>query len=152
MRDFSDVPTKEFVFGTLFVIANKLDTLLERELKEFDITSKQWFLSVIVSSVFDEAPTMKQAASQMGCSHQNVKQVALKLKDKGLLKMEKDQKDQRITRMSLTEKSYNVWQGISPKGDMFMSQIFEGISKEDMERMRTSFFKIMGNLERLDNK
>ncbi len=92
MQDYNNIPTREFIFGTLFVASNRLDTLMERALKPFGITTKQWFLSIIVGSVFSEPPTMKQTARQMGCSHQNAKQVALKLRQKGLLDMRKDKK------------------------------------------------------------
>lgn len=151
MRDFNEIPAREFIFGTLFVASNRLDTLLERELKEFDITTKQWFLSITIGALFNEPPTIKQTAQQMGCSHQNAKQVALKLQEKGLLQLQKDANDRRITRMSLTQKSDRLWQEINPKGNEFMNAVFEGISKEDMETVKSALLKILINLEKLDN-
>jgi len=97
---------QKFVFGSVQIVANKMNTLLERELKEFDITSKQWFLTVVIENSFDKPPTIKEAAKAMGSSHQNVKQVALKLEQKGLVCLEKDKKDARVTRIRLTEQSY----------------------------------------------
>lgn len=70
-----------YLFGTIFILANRMDTLLQREFEKFDITTKQWFLSIIIDNLFDNPSTIKEAAKEMGGSHQNVKQVALKLEE-----------------------------------------------------------------------
>lgn len=150
MKNMDNIPSAHFILGALFVVTNRLDTQLSRALKKFGVTTKQWFLSITIDSVFEEPPTMKQAARQMGCSHQNAKQVALKLKEKGLLKMEKDEKDNRITRMSLTQESDKLWQKINPKGDEFIGEVFEGISQEDMDTTRRTLHKLMINLDQMD--
>lgn len=150
MKNMDNIPSAHFILGALFVVTNRLDTQLSRALKKFGVTTKQWFLSITIDSVFEEPPTMKQAARQMGCSHQNAKQVALKLKEKGLLKMEKDAKDNRITRMSLTQESDKLWQKINPKGDEFIGEVFEGISQEDMDTTRRTLHKLMINLDQMD--
>lgn len=150
MRNMDNIPSAHFILGALFVVTNRLDTHLSRALKKFGVTTKQWFLSITIDSVFEEPPTMKETARQMGCSHQNAKQVALKLKEKGLLKMEKDAKDKRITRMSLTQESDKLWQKINPKGDEFIGEVFEGISQEDMDTTRRTLHKLMINLDQMD--
>ncbi len=81
----NSIPDEPMIFALLLIISNKMNTLLDREFKEFDVTTKQWFLSETIKSLFDTSPTMKELASEMGSSHQNIKQVALKLQQKGLL-------------------------------------------------------------------
>jgi DNA-binding MarR family transcriptional regulator len=66
-----------------------MNTLLERELKEYGITTKQWFLSETINSLFDAHPTLTEVGNAMGSSHQNVKQVAMKLQEKGCLSLKK---------------------------------------------------------------
>jgi len=151
MKKMDNIPSKNFILGALFVVTNRLDTQLGRALKKFGITTKQWFLSITIDSVFDDPPTMKEAAKQMGCSHQNAKQVALKLEQKGLLKMEKDDRDQRVTRMSLTKESDKLWEKIVPDGNKFIGEVFDGISNEDMDATRKTLYKIMMNLDKMDN-
>jgi len=150
MNRYYNIPSDRFIMGSLFVVTNRLDTLLGRELKEFDITTKQWFLSIVVSSIFNDSPTMKETAIQMGCSHQNVKQVAAKLKQKGLLTMEKDKDDQRITRISMTKKSDELWKKIDPKGNEFINLMYEGIDKKDLDTVKRVLDKIGYNLENMD--
>jgi len=95
MSKIEEMGNRKYVFGSLFIISNRVDTLLQREFNRFGITTKQWFLSVILENLFNMPPTMNEAAKEMGSSHQNVKQVALKLEENGLLILEKNKKDAR---------------------------------------------------------
>jgi DNA-binding MarR family transcriptional regulator len=141
---------QKFVFGSVLIVSNMMDTLLERELKEFDITAKQWFLTVVINNSFsDKAPTIKEIAREMGSSHQNVKQVALKLEQKGLLVLEKDKKDARVTRLRLTEQSYKFSQAIQSKAAAFTQALFNGIENEDMSKARAVLQKMLSNLTRM---
>jgi len=141
---------QRFVFGSIQIIANKKETLLERELKEFDITFKQWFLTVVIENTFDTPPTLKEAAKAMGSSHQNVKQVALKLEKKGLVSLEKDKKDARVTRIRLTEQSYKFAETIQAKAAIFTGNLFMGIDEDEMSKARTVLYKMMSNLAQME--
>jgi len=143
---------KQYIFGALLIIANRMDTLLERELKEFDVTSKQWFLSLIIDNLFLKPPTMKQVAKEIGSSHQNVKQVALKLQEKGLLKLEKDKKDARVTRLKMTAQSLEFWEKTQPKGGAFIEAVFENVEKEDLAKARAVLQKTLSNLKDIENR
>ncbi len=150
MDQTTQMPDKQYIFGSLLIIANRMDTLLERELRQFGVTSKQWFLSVIIDSLFTEPPTMKEVAREMGSSHQNVKQVALKLQEKNLLTLVKDKKDRRVTRIRMTNESQEFWKKTQPKGTIFTEALFEGIKKEDLQLARQVMQKIMNNLEHME--
>ena len=139
-----------FVFGVVFVIANKLDTLLDREFKPIGMTAKQWFLTIVIEMLFDEAPTIKQVAKAMGSSHQNVKQVALKLEQKGLLVMEKDVNDGRATRLKLTEKSQTFWEQTQQKRGVFMEAVFKNLDKKELENTKKALQKMWTNIIRLE--
>jgi len=144
------IPDKQFIFGSLLVAANRMDTLLERELKEFSITSKQWLLSVIINSLFEKPPTMKEAAREMGSSHQNVKQLALKLQEKNLLQLVKDKRDTRVTRLKMTEQSYSFWEKMEAKGAMYMESVFNDIGLEELTITRQILQKLLTNLELME--
>jgi DNA-binding MarR family transcriptional regulator len=146
-----NIPDDAMIFGLLLIISNRMNTLLERELKEFDVTTKQWFLSETISSVFDHPPTLKEAASAMGSSHQNVKQVAMKLQQKGLLSLEKDKNDARATRLYMTEKSDAFWKKTDPKGGSFREKMFKEMGENDISLARQSLEKILSNLREIEN-
>jgi len=143
---------RKYLFGSIFILSNRMDTLLQREFNRFDITTKQWFLSVIIDNLFDNPPTMKEAAKEMGSSHQNVKQVALKLEQKGLLILEKDKKDARATRLKLTDDSYDFWNMIKCEGNEFTKTLFKDIDKEEMAVARSVIQKMLLNINEMDNK
>lgn len=135
-----------FIFGSVLTTANKLDTLLEREFSKLGMTTKQWFLSMIIDSLFDSPPTIKEVARAMGSSHQNVKQVALKLQQKGLLALEKDPKDSRITRLRLTEQNKIFWEKAQEKGTQFNQAVFKNLDEAELKFTRNVMQKIWLNL------
>ena len=143
---------RQYLFGVIFIVANRVDTMLEREFKRFGITTKQWFLSVIIENLFDKPPTMKEVAKEMGSSHQNVKQVALKLEQKGLLILQKDKRDARVTRLKLSESSYDFWKMIKEEGSMFTETLFKDIDKDELAIARRVMEKMLLSINKMDNK
>lgn len=150
MSKLDSMKDRKFVFGSVLIVANRMDTLLERELKEYDVTAKQWFLTIVVDNSFDKPPTIKEAAREMGTSHQNVKQVALKLEQKGLLTLEKDKKDARVTRIRLADKSYKLGEITQSKAATFTEALFKGIDEDEMSKARAVLQKMMANLSKMD--
>ena len=150
MNRLDSMNDNEFVFASVLIVSNRMDTLLERELKEYDVTAKQWFMTIVIGSAFESAPTIKEVASVMGSSHQNVKQVALKLEQKDLLVMEKDKLDRRVLRLKLTDKSYKFLELIKQKATTFTQALFEEIDQEHMEKTRTVLERMINNLNKMD--
>ena len=141
MSKLDSMKDQKFVFGSVLIIANRMDTLLERELKEYDVTAKQWLLTAVLANSFDKPPTIKEVAREMGSSHQNVKQVALKLEQKGLLVFEKDKKDARVTRLKLTDQIYDFLQSTQSKVTNFTQALFRGLRKTICQRQELCFRK-----------
>ncbi len=150
MSKLDQIPNQQFIFGSLFVLANRVDTLLERSLQKFNISSKQWFLSICVASLFDHDPSLKELAKESGSSHQNVKQVALKLQDKNLLHLYKDPKDARTTRVKLSEYSVEFWNKTDQDSSEFMNQLYKDITQEELESVRNVFNKLSKNLSEME--
>lgn len=151
MSKIESLKDRKFVFGSVQIVANKMDTLLERELKDYDITFKQWFLTIVVENTFDSPPTIKEAAKAMGTSHQNVKQIALKLEKKGLIALEKDKKDGRVTRIRLTDLNDQLSEKIQEKAAIFTDTLFSGISAAEMAKARTVLYRMMSNLAKMES-
>ncbi|AGK96987.1 MarR family winged helix-turn-helix transcriptional regulator [Clostridium pasteurianum] len=143
---------QQYLFGAIFVAANRMDTLLGREFKKFDITTKQWFLSIIIDNLFDKPPTIKEVAREMGSSHQNVKQVALKLEQKGLLILERDKRDSRAIRLKLSKASFDFWKKLEGEGDNFTQALFKDINKDEIEVARKVMQKMLLNISQLYKK
>lgn len=150
MSKIESLKDRKFVFGSIQIVANKMDTLLERDLKEYDITFKQWFLTIVVENSFDSPPTIKETAKAMGTSHQNIKQIALKLEQKGLIALEKDKKDARVTRIRLTDLNFKLTERLQTKAAFFTENLFLGITEDEMAKARIVLYKMMSNLAKLE--
>jgi DNA-binding MarR family transcriptional regulator len=152
ISNLNDISDEKFLFGTLFITSNKLDTLLDRELRRYSMTSRQWFLLVTLETLFLEPPTIKQAANAMGTSHQNVKQVALKLAQKGFVAMEKDANDARATRLSITDQCREFWAQTQHTGDAFMQAVFEGIGPAELQGARKTMQALWKNIIKIEKQ
>jgi len=152
MSKVEKMSDRQYLFGMIFIVANRVDTMLEREFKRFGITTKQWFLSVIIDNLFDKPPTMKEVAKEMGSSHQNIKQVALKLEQKGLLILQKDKRDARVTRLKLSESSNDFWTKLRGEGASFTQALFKNIEKDELEVARRVMQKMQLNINEMDNR
>lgn len=140
------MPDELYIFGSLFIVANMLDTSLERELTEFNVTTKQWLLSIIVQTQFDSPPSLVEVAKAMGSSYQNVKQIALRLQEKGLLLLAQDKTDARITRLVITDTFDEFWSYTVGKGNLSTRRLFKDISAGKLSDMRNTLQKLLENL------
>lgn len=141
---------QKFIFGSIHIVSTKKETLLERELKKFGITFKQWFLMVVIQNSFDKPPTLNEASKAMGSSHQNIKQIASLLEEKGYIAFEKDKKDSRSKRIRLTEASYKLTETIQAQATTFTSALFDGINEDEMAKARITLQTMMSNLEKME--
>lgn len=151
IRNLNEIHDKQFIFGSLFTVSNKLQTLLDRALKEFDMTAKQLYLAIALANLFDRPPTLKEASAAIGYTHQNIKQIALKLELKGFLKLEKDEDDARVLRLILTEKINEFWNESDESGSIFLTSIFDGIDESEVQLFRKTIGSILINIYKMEN-
>lgn len=137
---------RKFIFGSLFLIANKLQVIGDQYLGKEGMTTKQWLLTVVISQFHDRAPTLSEVAELMGSSRQNVKQLALKLAQKDFLKIEKDEQDARAVKLILTEKSQTFWGKRQELDDQFIKELFKSLNEEEIDVISNGFNKLFENM------
>ncbi len=135
------------LFGMLFVLGNKLQAIGDVFFDE--ISAKQWFMLVCLELFPGKSPTINELAEVMGSSHQNVKQIALKLEKSGFVKLEKDQEDKRKLRVAMTEQCKSFGKKYEEKEKEFMQQLFCDIPKEDLAVAVRTLLKLEENMEDL---
>ena len=91
------------VFGSIFLVSNRLETVGNRFLGE--LTTKQWFLLAVVDTFFSEPPTLTEVAQLIHISYQNIKQIALKLEQKGFVQLHRAPRDRRAWHIHVTERA-----------------------------------------------
>lgn len=140
---------QKFIFGSIFLLANKLQVIGDQYFAESDMTMKQWLLTVMIVQFQGEPPALSQVAELMGSSRQNVKQIALKLEKKGFLNIEKDEEDARILRLKLTEKSYSFWENREDRDEKFLLELFKGVTEEEIQAMHSGMEKLFKKIEKM---
>ncbi|MFT9493548.1 MarR family winged helix-turn-helix transcriptional regulator [Anaerosolibacter sp.] len=140
---------QRYIFGSLFLIANKLQVIGDQYLGKDDMTTKQWFLTVMISQFRDNPPTLSEVAELMGSSRQNVKQLALKLEEKEFLRIEKDEQDARALRLKLTEKSQVFWEKRENQDNQFIIELFSSFNEEEINTMANCFGKLVEKIEKM---
>lgn len=138
---------QKFIFGSIFLLANKLQVIGDQYLGKDNITTKQWFLTVMISQFSDTPPSLSEVAELMESSRQNVKQLALKLEEKGLLVIEKDDKDARALRLKLTEESKSFWEKRIKQDDKFIEELFIRLTEEEVNAMISGLNKLFNKIE-----
>ena len=72
-------------------------------------------------------------------SHQNVKQIALKLAEKEFLVFEKDDQDGRSIRLKLTEKSNAFWDSKATELELFLKRLFSETNHDHVKSIEELF-------------
>ena len=90
--DFSGIPSNYFLHGLLSAFENRFQAMADNVIKE--ISWKQFF-AIICISICREPPTINELSDILGSSHQNVKQILLKLEKKNFIRFQEDKTDKR---------------------------------------------------------
>lgn len=150
MDHANEIEKKQFIFGSLFLMANKLQVIGDRWDKE--ITMKQWFLTVMVAQFGDTPPKLSEVAEFMGSSRQNTKQLALKLEEKGLLSIEKDIHDNRVLRLKLTETCKVFFKSREDREDAFLNELYKDFNEDEIHSLYQGFYKLSESIFRMDER
>ena len=127
MVEFGDMPPQAFMLGLLSAFDNRFQAYADRVFKE--ITWKQFF-AIICINICKEYPTINELSEVMGSSHQNVKQILLKLENKDFVTMIPDEKDKRKQRIVLTKKCMDFCENNDAQSKEIIGKMFNGIQEE----------------------
>ncbi|MFR2839480.1 MAG: MarR family winged helix-turn-helix transcriptional regulator [Zhenhengia sp.] len=149
MYNFETMDKRLIIFGNLFLVANRLQTVMDSQME--GLTAKQWLVLTMLG-MFDEPPTLKQLAKMCNTSHQNTKQLVLKLESKGFLEVTKDPKDARAMRICATAKC-TEWELANQENNAkFVNQMFFTLTQKEILVTMTSLLKIYDALEDMANE
>ncbi|MBO4903477.1 MAG: MarR family transcriptional regulator [Lachnospiraceae bacterium] len=147
--EFGQMPPQPFLLGLLSAFDNRYQAAADRYFKE--ITWKQFF-AIICINLCKEPPTLNDLSEVMGSSHQNVKQILLKLESKGFVSMVPDEKDKRKQRFLVTDKCRNFLEENDDQGKTsirIIGQIFEGVDQKSLEVTIGTIMKMERNLKKI---
>lgn len=142
--DFSEVPPEYFLLGLMSAFENRFQTIADNTMKE--ISWKQFF-AIICISMCKEPPTINDLAEILGSSHQNVKQILLKLEKKDFIKFEEDKVDKRKQRIAVTKNCVKFCAKNNETSSLIMQKMFEGISEKDIKTTIKTIIRMDENLK-----
>ena len=147
--EFGDMPPQAFLLGLLSAFDNRYQASADAFFKE--ITWKQFF-AIICINLCKEAPTINELSDVMGSSHQNVKQILLKLEKKGFISMKADARDKRKQRIFVTNAARDFLEENDNNGQQsqyIIGRIFNGISDKNLMTTIQTIMKMERNLSEL---
>ena len=147
--EFGQMPPQPFLLGLLSAFDNRYQAAADRYFKE--ITWKQFF-AIICINLCKEPPTLNDLSEVMGSSHQNVKQILLKLESKGFVSMMTDKKDKRKQRYFVTDKCRKFLEendNQSRTSEQIIMQIFDGVDESSLAVTIETIVKMEKNLEKI---
>ena len=123
------INTSYYLLGLLSAFQNRFQAMADTQMKE--ISWKQFFL-IICMNMCKGDPTIKELAEIVGSSHQNVKQLLIKLENKDFVEVYIDEMDKRKQRIRMTEycKKFCEKNDIATTG--IMEKMFAGITEEQL--------------------
>ena len=128
--DFAGMGRSFFMIGLMNRFNNQFQALADATFEE--LSWKQVFFLNCVT-LFGEPPSIKDVADVVGCSHQNAKQILLKLEKSGFVTMEQDKNDRRRQRIRVTHKAEAFRREFDEPSRNVMERIFAGVGAEELE-------------------
>ena len=142
--NFDGMEASFFLLGVLSAFDNryqaKADSFFE------DISWKQFFV-IICINLCKNPPTIKELAEITGSSHQNVKQILIKLEKKGYIQTLSDETDKRKQRIVLTEKTRTFCESHDEESEKIVHGIFAGIDPQEIAITIKTIMQMGKNLE-----
>jgi len=142
--DFTGIEAPYFLIGLLSAFENRFQTIADSAMHEM---SWKQFFAVICINMCKEAPTLKELSDILGSSHQNVKQILLKLEKKEFVQFKQDETDKRKQRILLTDKCKEFCEKNDEMSRAVMYKMFEGVSEKDIEITIQTIIHIESNLK-----
>ena len=144
-QDFAGIDSPYFLLGLLSAFENRFQAIADSAMEE--ISWKQFF-AIICIELCREKPTVKELAEIMGSSHQNVKQILLKLERKGFVSIAADEADKRKQRIELTDYCRDFCAKNDEMARRIMQKMFAGVSEKQLQLTIGTVMQIEENLKK----
>ena len=143
--DFTGITSSYFLLGLLSAFENRFQAIADSTMKE--ISWKQFF-AVICINMCKEKPTVKELAEIMGSSHQNVKQILLKLEKKGFVRLVSG--NGRSVQVVLTEKAELYEKKMAERQRQLLALLFSDFDVKETDELFRLYARLYTGMERAE--
>jgi len=145
----TDLEEKAYVFGSIFTLSNKLQILGDKV--DDHLTVKQWlFLAGVLKR--KDAPTLSEIAAGIGSSRQNAKKMASILNKQGFVRMQKDARDARMLRVTLTDACMAHLKLREERELRFIEEVFSDFEPGELTALLGAIQKLEKNIRDMERK
>ena len=145
--DFEGIPSSYYLLGLLSAFENRFQAMADNTMK---VISWKQFFAVICINMCKEPPTIKELSEVLGSSHQNVKQILLKLGKKGFVEFRADEDDRRKQRIVLTDSCRKFCEKNNNMSISIMEKMFRGVPEKDIKTTIKTIMMIEKNLTEVE--
>ncbi len=135
------------IFSTLFIAGNQLQTLFDSRIPQLSL--KQFMLLSVVRQA-PEPMTLTQLGELLGCSRQNVKQLAHILAQKGFVSIEQNPRDPRAVCVRPTEQAQRYFQEEFAPYQEELKLLFADYTDQEVATLFTLLSGLFSGIARLE--
>ena len=140
------MPQQAYFLGLFSAFDNRFQAIADKSFKK--ITWKQFF-AIICITLCKDSPTINKLSEVMGSSHQNVKQILLKLEKINFVKIIQDSKDRRKQIVILTPECLDFCKENDKSNQTIMEKIFANVDDSEFQASIKTIAKMYENLGKM---
>lgn len=137
---------KMSIFALMSCLIRSEITVSKHWLQDMDLKPHQAAILFILDR--DGSMSQKELAKILHQTAPSVTNAIQKMEQKGYILRKPDEKDQRVLRVHLTEKSRTYLSQVKQTFRQMEAELFEGISKEEKEELRKILLRMLQNIEK----
>ena len=140
------IQKEQALFASFFVIQNRLQTACEKV--QTQISMRQWHL-LAMTSICDKPKTLTNIGTLMGCSRQNVKNLATALETKGFIRFVYGANNS--VQIEITETANNYLISMCERQNEILTRLFSLFSEKEISKFFNLQNKLLDGLEKVEN-
>ena len=144
--DVNDIP----LLGLLGIVAHRTVHAARDMYQEFDLNWSQ--ASVLFALYRKDSISQKELAAKLNVTAPSITSAIQKMERDGYIDREADRKDQRVMRLSLTEKGKSCIQSVKDVTERMENILLEGMSLEEKLLFRRLMLQTNENLKNYERK
>lgn len=150
MREFlnygkNTLQKEQAIFASIFVIQNRLQT--ECEKVQTEISMRQWHL-LAMTQVCVKPKTLTNIGNLMGCSRQNVKNLAASLNKKGFVEFVYGANNSVL--IEITERANEYLSAMGERHLKVLNGLFSSFTEEEVDMLFRLQNKLLDGLEQVE--
>ena len=136
------------VSAKIKIISNAYDRVLNNHMQSFELTSSQSQIIGFLIRNGGSSVCQRNIEAALGLKHPTVTGLLSRLESKGFVVLCSDENDKRCKRISLTQKSLDVYSEAKQLITNTDAALFDGISHKEREAFEISLDRIFENAKR----